>query len=334
MLFELVKKSEFRGQSSPTNPLFQERMRPKIVVVGSLHMDLTVKTERIPRIGETVLGKHFAMSPGGKGANQAVAAAKLGADVTLVGRVGADVFGRKLIKNAKENGIDTSYIVEDGKTATGVALIIVDEEGNNVIAVASGADMRCCKEDVDRAEKVFKSSDVVSIQLEIPLPIVEYAIDKAFREEVKVILNPSPAQQLPDELLRKVYVLTPNEKEAEVLSGCEVTSVRAAKIAAKKIRERGVENVIVTIGKNGAIMATGEETVHVRGIDVNTVDATGAGDAFCGTLAVAISSGKEMKEAVLYSNCAGALATTKIGAQEALPTASDLKSFMKNRRPI
>lgn len=318
-------------QKSATDPLFQKQERPKIVVVGSLHMDLTVRTEKIPRIGETMLGKQFIMSPGGKGANQAVAAAKLGAEVTLVGRVGADVLGRELIKNAKGNGIDTSYIVVDRETATGVALIMVDEKGNNIIAVASGADMRCCMEDIDRAEKVIKSSDTLSIQLEIPLPVVEYAIDKAFREEVKVILNPSPAQQLPDELLRKVYVLTPNRKEAEVLSGCKVTSVRAAKMVAEKIRKRGVENIIITLGRNGAIVATEQETVHVRGIEVNTVDATGAGDAFCGTLAVAISSGKELKEAVMYSNCAGALATTKIGAQEALPTTSELESFMKNR---
>ena len=305
--------------------------RRALVVVGSLHMDLTVKTERIPQIGETVLGKHLTMSPGGKGANQAVAAARLGADVTLVGRVGADALGRKLIENAKGKGIDINYIVKDRETATGVALIMVDEEGNNLIAVAPGADMRCCTDDIDRAENVIKSSDVLSIQLEIPPHVVEYAIDKAFKEGVKVILNPSPAQQLPDKLLRKVYILTPNEKEAEALSNCKVTSVKAAKRAAEKIRERGVENVIVTLGKNGAIMARGGETVHVKGIDVNTVDATGAGDAFCGTLAVAISSGKNLKEAVMYSNCAGALATTKIGAQEALPKASELESFMKSR---
>jgi len=305
--------------------------RALVVVVGSLHMDLTVKTERIPQIGETVLGKHLTMSPGGKGANQAVAAARLGADVTLVGRVGADALGRKLIENAKGKGIDINYIVKDRETATGVALIMVDEEGNNLIAVAPGADMRCCTDDIDRAENVIKSADALSIQLEIPPHVVEYAIDKAFKEGVKVILNPSPAQQLPDKLLRKVYILTPNEKEAEALSNCKVTSVKAAKRAAEKIRERGVENVIVTLGKNGAIMARGGETVHVKGIDVNTVDATGAGDAFCGTLAVAISSGKNLKEAVMYSNCAGALATTKIGAQEALPKASELESFMKSR---
>lgn len=297
-------------------------------------MDLTVKTKRIPQIGETVLGKHFTMSPGGKGANQAVAAAKLGADVTLVGRVGADMLGRKLIQNAKERRIDTNYIVDDRETPTGVALIIVDQEGNNVIAVASGADMKCCLEDIDRAEKIIKSSEVLSIQLEIPLQVVEYAIDKAFREEVKVILNPSPAQQLSDDLLRKVYVLTPNETEAEVLSGRKVTGIRAAKTVAEKIRARGVENVIMTLGKNGAIMATEEETVHGRGIEVNTVDATGAGDAFCGALAVAISSGKDLKEALMYSNCAGALATTKIGAQEALPKASELENFIRSRELI
>ena len=327
----VVKETVFRRQKTSTNPLLQKQVRPKIVVVGSLHMDLTVKTERIPQIGETVLGRHFSMSPGGKGANQAAAAAKLGANVALVGRVGADTLGRKLIENAKGKGIDTGYIVEDRETATGVALIIVDGKGNNVIAVASGADMKCCPQDIDRAEKIIKSSEVLSIQLEMPLHLVEYAIDKAFREGVKVILNPSPAQQLSDTLLRKVHVLTPNETEAEVLSGCKVTGVRAAKMVAENIRERGVENVIVTLGKNGAVIATEEETVHVRGIDVNTVDATGAGDAFCGALAVAISSGKELKEAVMYSNCAGALATTKIGAQEALPKASELESFMKSR---
>ncbi len=331
---EVVKETLFRRQKTSTNPLLQKQARPKIMVVGSLHMDLTVKTERIPQIGETVLGKHFTMSPGGKGANQAVAAAKLGADVTLVGRVGADMLGKKLIENAKERRIDTSYIVEDRETATGVALIIVDEEGNNVIAVASGADMKCCHQDIDRADKIIRSSEVLSIQLEIPLRVVEYAIDKAFREGVKVILNPSPAQQLSDDLLRKVHILTPNEAEAEVLSGRKVTGVRAAKMVSEKIRESGVENVIVTLGKNGAVMATEEETVHIRGIEVNTVDATGAGDAFCGALAVAISSGKDLKEAAMYSNCAGALATTKIGAQEALPRASELESFMKSRELI
>jgi ribokinase len=328
---EVMKENTFRGRNNTIYTRFQEQVKPKIVVVGSLHMDLTVKAEKIPRIGETVLGNHFKMSPGGKGANQAMAATKLGADVILVGRVGADAYGRELIKNSKESGINTTYIVEDRETATGVALIIVDEKGNNVIAVASGADLKCRREDIDRAEEIIKSSDIVLIQLEIPLPMVEYAIDKAFREEVKVILNPSPAQQLSDELLRKVYVLTPNESEAEALTGCKVTSVKTAKKAAEKIRERGTENVIVTIGKNGAIMATKDGTVHVKGIEVNAVDATGAGDAFCGALAVAISSGKELKEAVIYSNCAGALATTKVGAQEALPTTSELNQFMKNK---
>jgi ribokinase len=328
---EDAETSDSHGKNRSPTLLFREAGRPKIVVIGSLHMDLTVKTEKIPRIGETVLGRQFKMSPGGKGANQAVAAAKLGADVTLVGRVGADIFGREACKNARVNGIDTKYIVEDKETATGVALIVVDEKGNNIIAVASGADFRCCREDIDRAEKTIKSSDAVLIQLEIPLSVVEHAVDMAFREDVKVILNPSPAHQLPIELLRRVHVLTPNEKEAELLSGCKVTSIKTAKNAAKKIRESGVENVIITLGKNGAVMSTEEETVHVRGIEVNAIDTTGAGDAFCGTLAVTISSGKGLKEALMYSNCAGALATTKMGAQEALPTTSELESFMRNR---
>lgn len=304
-------------------------MIPKITVVGSLHTDLIIKVQNIPRTGETVLGKAFKMSPGGKGANQAVAAARLGANVSLIGRVGADIFGRELIKNAKETGIDVKHIIEDIGTYTGLALITVDEEGNNTIAVASGADMRCCTEDIDRAEETIISSDIFLTQLEIPLSVVEYAIDKAFEEGVKVILNPAPAQELSKDLLKKVYILTPNENEAEVLSGVKIKDLRSSKKAAKRLLERGIENIVLTLGNRGSMIATKEQTVHMRGIKVNAVDTTGAGDAFCGALAVAISSGKGLKEAVKYANFAGALATTKIGAQEALPTMEELEDFMR-----
>lgn len=334
MSLSVTERSKHNACRKSTNSFYHGQTRSKIVVVGSLHMDLTVKAERIPRIGETVLGKDFVMSPGGKGANQAVAAAKLGADVTLVGRVGADILGRELIKKTGKSGVDTNYIIEDKTRSTGVALIMVDKTGNNVIAVASGADMGCCEQDIDRAEEVIKSSDIVLLQMEIPLSVVKYAVDKAFEQNISVILNPAPAQQLADELLRKIYVLTPNEKEAETLSNVAVTDLASAKTVAKTILKRGPENVIITLGKDGAIMATKAETAHIEGMKVNAVDATGAGDAFCGALAVAISSRMSLKEAAVYSNCAGALATTKIGAQEALPTAEELRKFMKSRRLI
>ncbi|RLI50365.1 ribokinase [Candidatus Bathyarchaeota archaeon] len=304
-------------------------MRPKIVVIGCLHTDFTVKVKTIPRIGESVLGKSFKRSPGGKGANQAVAAARLGADVVLIGRVGADVFGKELIKNLRENGIDTKYIIEDSETYTGLALIMVDEDGDNILAVASGADMRIRKEDIDRAEEIIKLSDILLIQLETPLQIVEYAINIAFNEGVKVLLNPAPAQKLSKDLLKKVYVLIPNEKEAELLSNVKIKDLNSSKISAKKLLENGTENIVITLGKNGSIIATKEETVHINGLNVNAIDTTGAGDAFCGALAVALSSGKELKEAVIYANYAGALATTKIGAQEALPTKEELENFKR-----
>jgi ribokinase len=304
---------------------------PKIIVVGSLHMDFTVKARTIPRIGETILGDELKVSPGGKGANQAVAAAKLGANVTMIGRVGADIFGRNLIKNAKRHNIDTKYVIHDPEARTGLALIMVDRKGNNIIAVAPGADSKCCKEDMDRADSVIKSSDVLLAQLETPLLAVEHAINKAFQCGVKVILNPAPGCKLPERLLRKVDILTPNEREAEVLSGVHVTDLNSARKAAAKILKMGTKNVVLTMGKEGALIAREEKTVHAKSPKVNPVDTTGAGDTFCGALAVAISRGKDIDEAVIYANSAGALSTTKMGAQEAMPTQKELEDFMREK---
>lgn len=303
---------------------------PKIAVVGSLHMDFIVKVKAIPRVGETVLGSAFKRSPGGKGANQAMAAAKLGADVVLIGRVGADAVGRELIETVKAQGIDVAYVLEDGGTYTGLALILVDEEGGNIIAVASGADMNCCTEDIKRAEEAITASKVLLTQLETPLPVVEYALNLAYGEGVRVILNPAPAHDLSNGLLKKVYLLTPNETEAEFLSGIKIRDLRTAEMAAERLLARGVDNVVLTLGREGAMLATRHETVHVKGVDVQAIDTTGAGDAFCGALAFAIATGKDLREAVTYANCAGALTTTKIGAQDALPTREELECFMKD----
>jgi ribokinase len=313
-------------------PSSQEWIAPKIAVVGSLHMDFIVKVETIPRVGETVLGSAFQRSPGGKGANQAVAAAKLGADVVLIGRVGADAVGRELLEAVKAQGIDGGYVLEDEGTYTGLALILVDEEGGNIIAVASGADLNCCTEDIKRAEEAITASTVLLTQLEIPLPVVEYAVDVAYGEGVRVILNPAPAHDLSDHLLKKVYLLTPNETEAEFLTGIQIRGLRTADMAAERLLARGVDNVVMTLGREGALIATKDGTVHVQGVDVQAVDTTGAGDAFCGALAVAIATGKDLRDAVTYANYAGALTTTKIGAQEALPTREDLERFMKSRQ--
>jgi len=305
--------------------------RPNVVVVGSLHMDLTIKAKTIPRLGETVLGDEFKMSPGGKGANQAVAAAKLGANVTLIGRVGSEAFGTDLVRNARLHLIDTNFIIQDTETQTGLALIMVDKKGNNVIAVFPGADLKCSKEDIDRAESTIASADILLAQLETPIPVVQHAVQKAFQHGVRVILNPSPAHTLPEEVLKKVYVLTPNESEAEILTGTNITNLTSAKRATEEILRKGAANVVLTMGKIGALVGTKDEIFHVRSPEVTPVDTTGAGDAFCGALGVAISSGKNLEEAVAYANCAGALATTKMGAQEALPTREELEKFMRER---
>jgi len=301
----------------------------RIVVLGSLHTDLIIKVDSIPSLGETVLGHDFLRSPGGKGANQAVAAAKLGANVTMIDRTGSDFFGLELINNMKRFGVNTEYLVEAKSTYTGIALIMVDNEGNNIIAVASGADMNCCKDDVYAAREMIVESDVILMQLEIPLTVVHYAVNLAYNYGVKIILNPAPAQKLSNSLLKKIDILIPNENEAEVLSGMRIDNLTSAKNAAYKILDSGVGNVILTMGREGALMVNSEKSVHVKGIEVKAIDTTGAGDAFCGAIAVAVSSGTDLVDAVKYANFAGALTTRKIGAQEAMPTEIEINDYLK-----
>jgi ribokinase len=309
-------------------PFSQDWIAPKIAVVGSLHMDFIVQVKAIPRVGETVIGSSFTRSPGGKGANQAVAAAKLGAAVVLIGRVGADAVGQELIETAQAQDVDVTYVLQDEGTYTGLALILVDDAGQNIIAVASGADMTCSPVDITRAAGAITASNVLLTQLEIPLPVVESAVEVAYQHGVRVILNPAPAHDLPDDLLMKVSLLTPNETEAEVLSGIPIRDLRTAERAAERLLDRGVDNVVLTLGRAGALLATHHTTVHIPGVAVHAIDTTGAGDAFCGALAVAIATGKDLRAAVTYANYAGALTTTKMGAQAALPTREELECFL------
>lgn len=299
---------------------------PTITVLGSLNMDLVNKTDRIPEVGETVLGGDFRMVPGGKGANQAVAASRLGSNVIFLGKVGRDYFGKILVENLEEEGIETENLIETDGASTGVAEIIVDSEGNNIIAVAPGANAELSVEDIEETENIFANSDLVLTQLEVPIEVVEYSLEKASDMNVKTVLNPAPARKLPEGLLEKVDVLVPNEIELMDIAGMDRTS-KSIENAGKKILKKGPEAVVVTLGGEGALLVLEDGAMKFEGIEIEAVDTTGAGDAFCAGLAIAIASGKSLQESVEIGNLAGALATTRVGAQEALPTLDEIEDF-------
>jgi ribokinase len=300
-----------------------------IVVVGSLNMDLVIKTERMPQPGETIRGSDFQTIPGGKGANQAVAAARLGSQVAMAGRVGNDGFGPALIANLSEQGVDTSNVLVDADAPTGIALIVVDQSGENSIVVASGANLSVSPQDVDALAGLLPRAKLLLLQFEVPLESVERAATMAARHGVKVILNPAPAQAAPPRLLSQVDYLVPNETEACLLTGVEVKDLASAEEAARKLLGQGIPVVIVTLGEKGALVVTSEQAFHVPARQVEAVDTTAAGDAFIGGLAVALTKGFSLEEAVRYATCAGTLAATKFGAQTSLPSAEEVQAFYK-----
>ncbi len=291
-------------------------------------MDLVARTPRIPQPGETIIGGDFHTVPGGKGANQAVAAARLGAQVSMVGRVGRDAFANPLLENLAVAGVDHTFVTQDPGGATGVALIVVDDAGQNSIVVASGANMRLSPADVDAAEAAIAAADALLLQLESPLETVTRAAEVARTHRVTVILNPAPARPLPAALLSLVDVLIPNESETSLLTGMPVGDQVEAETAAAALRESGVGTVILTLGDRGALLAREGETERFPAFDVTPVDTTAAGDAFVGGFAVALAEGQSLAEAVRWGNAAGALATTKLGAQPSLPNRQALEKLL------
>jgi len=303
--------------------------KPRIVVVGSSNMDLVVKAPRIPVAGETILGGDFIMTPGGKGANQAVAAAKLGAEVYFVAKLGNDIFGEQSLANFAKESIRTEYITQTNEAPSGVALITVDQTGENVIVVAPGANGTLSPEDVEKAQSVVASSGALVAQLEVPLETVEFAARLAKHSGVPFVLDPAPAQELSPELVKRVGVLTPNETEAQILTGIEVVDEDSARLAAKQLLACRAEAVVLTMGAEGFLLSDHNTMEFVPAMKVDAVDTTAAGDAFTGALAVGLAQGKPLRDAALFANHVAALSVMKIGAQSSMPTAEQVKGFIK-----
>lgn len=299
---------------------------PDIIVVGSLNADLVVRSPRFPQPGETISGSDLLTIPGGKGANQAVAAARQGASVAMVGRVGKDSFGPELIHNLQKNHVDATGVLMDAGTASGTAIIVVDANGQNSIVLSPGGNGRITPADMDAVD--FSGYKLLLLQHEIPLDTVLSAAKHAKKSGVRVVLNPAPAYALPDELISLPDFILPNETELSLLTNQPVTDVASAESAAKMLLERGAQNVIVTLGSKGALIVSREQVTHVDTYKVDVVDTTAAGDAFIGGFAFALLQNKSLEEAVRYGCACGALATTKLGAQPSLPTREEVERFL------
>jgi len=296
----------------------------KIVVIGSTNTDMVIKTGNLPAPGETILGGEFFMNPGGKGANQAVATSRLGGDVTFIAKTGNDIFGEQSIENLRREGVNTGNMIVDPENPSGVALITIDSKAENCIVVAPGSNMTLKPKDIEKAIEQIRVAEIILLQLEIPIETVEYAAQIASRNNIKVILNPAPAQKLSNSILKKIHILTPNETETEILTGVKVMNANTAEKAAKILNKKGVEIVIITMGASGAFIHTDSLSELIPAPEVKAVDTTAAGDTFNGALAVAVSEGFSIREAVQFANKAASIAVTRLGAQASTPYRSEV----------
>ena len=300
-------------------------MQRKIVVIGSCNTDMVISMDHLPLPGETLIGGEFFMNSGGKGANQAVAAARLGGNVSFIAKLGNDPFGKRALEQYRAEGIDVKHILTDPEQPSGVALIMVDAQGENSIAVASGANAHLTTKDIDNAKEILSRADIVLMQLETPITTVEHAANVAKRSGAKVILNPAPAQPLPESLLQNLYILIANETEAEFISGTQITDMDSVARAADILCDKGVEKVVITLGSRGAFVKERGNYHQIPGLKVKAVDATAAGDTFCGALCVALAEGKNLTEAVTFANRCAAVTVTRMGAQSSLPYRSEIE---------
>lgn len=300
---------------------------PKILVIGSSNTDMVVRAGRLPRPGETVLGGTFFMNPGGKGANQAVAAARLGGQVAFVCKTGDDLFGSEARRLFRQEGIDTSHLLTDPSAPSGVALITVDRQAENCIVVAPGANANLTPDDLRRAASAFEQADIVLLQLEIPMETVEQAALTACATGKRVVLNPAPATAIPARLLAALDLITPNETEAEAITGIRIADRRTADEAARRLAATGAKQVVITLGAQGALVYEAGQSRIVEGYPVRAVDTTAAGDVFNGALVVALAEGKPLADAARFACKAAAISVTRPGAQGSIPTRAEVEAF-------
>jgi ribokinase len=312
------------GRIMPNQP-------PRICVIGSSNMDLTFRTPRLPGPGETLAGHSFQTGFGGKGSNQAVMAARLGARVTMIGKVGRDVFGEQMLGNFRAQGIDTTYVGSDADRPSGVASIIVDDEARNCILVIPGANLALSPQDVCEAAAAIREADVLLCQLEVPLVTVLEALRLARDAGVRTILNPAPAAPLPDEVLQLADLCVPNETEIELLTGRPARTPQEAATAADFLLGRGPQTVLVTLGERGVLLRDGQTTEQVPAVPVKAVDSSGAGDAFIGSLAVFLAEGLPLSEAAQRANAVAALSVTRAGTQASFPSRTEAEAFLADR---
>lgn len=301
---------------------------PRVCVVGSANMDLISRVPRLPKLGETLSGRSFHLVYGGKGANQAVMAAKLGAHVSMVARVGNDVFGEGMLRNFAAYGINTAHVTIDQTHSSGVAPIFVDDNANNVIVIIAGANGALSPSNVEAARAVILASNVLVCQLEVPIETTQAAFRLAKAAGVITILNPAPAVALPQELLALTDICAPNETEIEILTGMQARTVQETESAARLLLQRGMKSVVVTLGERGVLYVAAQTVLHIPAYVVKAVDPTGAGDAFIGALAVFLSEGQPLAEALAHANAVAAMSVMRIGAQVSFPSRDEVAAFL------
>jgi ribokinase len=300
-----------------------------ILVIGSFMMDLVVRTSRAPEAGETLIGESFGKFPGGKGANQAVAAARLGAAVVMAGKLGDDMFGHEMRVVMEQEGVDIRSVLADKQLSTGVGTIVLEQNGQNRIIVVPGANLNYTAEETEQITPLIQQSQMLMLQLEMDMAVIEKATEIAHLHGVPIILNPAPARVLGDELLKRITYLTPNETELALLTGKPITTLEDIKQAAGQLLDKGVQHVIVTLAEKGAMVVGANGALHIPGFPVQAIDTVAAGDSFNGALAFQLVNGAQLVEAVMFANVVGALTVTKSGAIPSLPRLAEVKQFIK-----